>query len=195
MNSLPGGLDQFDDNAPEPDADPEPDPDPESESSPAARAEAGGDGKDRPPASPGQRIATAGVALVLAVGLVAGLWSVPSVRTVLLQSFTRQQAPFTELYFTDTPRFDGGTLIVHVAVNAHGTGAAPLRLKMTLESRGGKVLNTRTVGLKPKDGKAVPVVARFPKTSDTARVRVALVGHAQSLHYTFVAPRNPSGTS
>ncbi|MFF3564604.1 hypothetical protein ACFYXS_31630 [Streptomyces sp. NPDC002574] len=135
-----------------------------------------------------------GVALALAVGLIAGLWSVPSIRTVLLQSFTRQQAPFTELYFTDTPHFDGGTLIVHVAVNAHGTGAKQLRLKMTLESADGKDVDTRTVGLKPQDGKAVPVVARFAQTKDTAALRVALVGYAQSLHYNFVAPQTPGDT-
>ncbi|MDX2705416.1 hypothetical protein PV350_21510 [Streptomyces sp. PA03-6a] len=172
---------------------PEPDPEPDQPSPRQAPVDQQDPETRRPPASPRRRIAGAAVAVVVAVALGAGLWSVPAVRTVLLQSFTRQPAPFTEIYFTAAPRFDGSTLIVPVAVNAHGTGPAPLRLKLTLESAKGKVVATRTVGLKPKDGKAVPVVTRFTKTTGTTLVRVALVGHEQTLHYNFVTPKAVTG--
>ncbi|MFD8072796.1 hypothetical protein ACFV3E_09095 [Streptomyces sp. NPDC059718] len=183
MNHPPDESDQSDGHAPAPR--------PEPASPGRAGAARGNRRKRRSPVPPGRRIAGAAVAVVVAVALSAGLWSVPSVRTVLLQSFTRQPAPFTELYFTDAPRFDGGTLIVPVAVNAHGTGPAPLRLKVTLESADGKPVASRTVALKPKDGTAVPVVARFTKATKTALLRVSLVGHAQSLHYNFVTPKTP----
>ncbi|MDT7679526.1 MAG: hypothetical protein QOD82_7428 [Pseudonocardiales bacterium] len=193
MSSSPHEPGQAGEHAAEPDTDPDPEP-----SSPRqARAGGGGRGKRRPPVSPGRRVACV-AALVTAVVLAAGLWSVPSVRTVLLQSFTRQQTPYTELYFTDSPSFDGGNVLVPVAVNAHGTGTTSLRLKVTLESAKGKTVGTETVNLKPKDGNAVPVVARiFRKTADVALVRIALVGHTQSLHYSFVpaATATPSATS
>ncbi|MEU6340546.1 hypothetical protein ABZ883_06280 [Streptomyces sp. NPDC046977] len=185
MNSRPTEPGSSAGHAPEPD----PDPDPEHPAPRPAGEDRGPDGTRRPPLPPVRRLAGAAVAVVTAGALVAGLWSVPSVRTVLLQSFTRQSAPFTELYFTDMPRFDGGVLIVPIAVNAHGTGNAPLRLRMTLESADGKAVATKTVGVEPKDGRPVPVVTRFTKTSGTALLRVALVGHPQSLHYSFLAPK------
>jgi hypothetical protein len=130
--------------------------------------------------------------------LAAGLWSVPPVRTVLLQSFTRQQTPFTELYLTGTPSFDGGDVLVPLALNAHGTGIAQYQLKLTLESAKGSPLGTATVKVKARDGRAVPVVAKVRRTgTGVTSVRVALVGHPQSLHYSFVtrATGTPSATT
>lgn len=169
---------------PEPEADPTPGPSWEH------RARTGsGRGQRLALDSPARRAAGLAAALVTVAVLAAGLWSVSSVRTVLLQSFTRQQTPYTELYFTDSPRFDGGKVVVPVAVNAHGTGVTSYRLRVTLESAGGRPVGTATVKFAPRDGKPVPVVARVGrKTAEVAVVRVALVGHRQSLHYSFVTP-------
>jgi hypothetical protein len=180
---------------PEPDSDPAPEP---SRSSRRARSGAGRRKRRTPPASPGRRLAGLAAALVAAVVLGAWLWSVPTVRTELRQSFTRQQTPYTELYFTAAPSFDGGDVIVPVSLNAHGTGVAQYRLKVTLVSAKGKSLGTRTVKLKPRDGRAVPVVAKVRrKSAAVASVRVALVGHPQSLHFSFVptATGTPSATT
>jgi hypothetical protein len=143
-------------------------------------------------------VAATAAALVAATVLGAGLWSLPSVRTVLQQSFTRQQTPFTELYLTGTPSFDGGDVLVPLALNAHGTGIAQYQVKLSLESAEGKPLGTATVKVKARDGRAVPVVAKVPRTSaGVTSVRVALVGHPQSLHYSFVptATGTPSATT
>jgi hypothetical protein len=89
-------------------------------------------------------------------------------------------------------------VLVPVALNAHGTGVKQYQLKVTLESARGKPLGTATVKLKPRDGRAVPVVAKVRRTgAGVASVRVVLVGHPQSLHYSFVptATGTPSATT
>lgn len=180
--------------SPEPESDPVPEP---------TRSRRGSSGAGRrkrrnPPAPPGRRATALAGALVAAVLLGGWLWSVPSVHAVLMQSFTRQQTPFTELYLTAPPSFDGGIVLVPVALNAHGTGVKQYQLRMTLESAGGKPLGTATVKLKPRNGRAVPVVAKVRRTgAGVVSVRVVLVGHSQSLHYSFVptATGTPSATT
>jgi hypothetical protein len=125
------------------------------------------------------------LSLMAAVALAVISWSVPSVRTVLLQSFTRQPSPYTELYFTSTPTFDGATVIVPVSLNDHGTGAKSYRIRVTLESPSGKAVDVSTVSLKPHQGSAVPVVVRRRTNANVALVRVDLLGHPQTLHFSF----------
>jgi len=131
-----------------------------------------------------------GLAAVLALlGLCVCAWATPQVRTVLSQSFTEQAAPYTELYFTTPPAFDGATVMVPMAVNAHGTGAGSYRLQVRLESRTGAVVAATTVTLVPRNGIPVQVTARLlvlPSVSaSVGSVSVTLVGHPQRLHFAF----------
>ena len=131
-----------------------------------------------------------GLAVVLAVlGLSACAWATPQVRTVLRQSFTEQPAPYTELYFTTSPTFDGNVVIVPMAVDAHGTGATSYQLQVQLESSTGAVVAATTVKLVPRNDVPVQVTAHLQVPSSVSAsvgsVAVSLVGHPQRLHFTF----------
>ncbi|WP_371497943.1 hypothetical protein OG871_18450 [Kitasatospora sp. NBC_00374] len=131
------------------------------------------------------------VAVCLAVAVA---WVVPASREVLRQSFTKQSSPFTELYFTSEPTFEGATVVVPVAVNAHGTGIKSFQLDVVLEGPGGKPVTATTLPLTPRDGTAVPLVARLATSNaDVAVVRVALKGHPQKLHFRFGKPQAAEG--
>lgn len=130
------------------------------------------------------------LASVLAVlGLCAGAWATPRFRTVLRQSFTEQVTPYVELYFTASPTFEGATVAVPMAVNAHGTASAPYQLQVQLESSSGVVVTATRVELVPRNGVPVQVTAylRLPSSASAsvASVAVALVGHSQRLHFAF----------
>jgi hypothetical protein len=134
----------------------------------------------------------AGIAAVVVAAVLSGvLWSVPTVRTVLLQSFTERQPAFTELYFTAAPTFDGATVIVPLALNAHGTGIRSYQVRIALDDAKGRPLVTRQLTQDVKDGAVTPLMVRVQATGDVAGVRVALVGHPQTLHYAF-GPASPS---
>ncbi len=123
------------------------------------------------------------VAVAVPVGAVA--WSVPPVRKVLLESFTERPRPYAELFFTSAPSFEGATVIVPLAVTDHGEGAKGYQIKVTLESAAGAAVATTTVKLDAHFGAPVPVVAKLQAPADVALLRVALVGHPQTLHYRF----------
>lgn len=136
-----------------------------------------------------KRLVRAALVLVLATGSCAGAWSLPPVRTVLLESFTRQQTAFIELYFTENPRFDGASVLVPFAVNDRGSGARSLVATLTVEAADGRVLAAGTYPVEPHQGAAVPVTARIRvKGADVALVRVSLTGHPQTLHFRFGPP-------
>ncbi|WP_035845644.1 hypothetical protein [Kitasatospora azatica] len=172
--------------ATEPDAKPEPEAEPEPAVTPArrrsARAIAARRRRRRAP-SLRFRITSVLLAVGAVIGLAGGLWSVPTVRTQLLDSFTERGSSFTELYFTADPTFDGAVVLVPLAVTDHGTGAKSYRITVTLESRDGSVAATSTVSLVPKDGTAVPTVVRMQSNGNVAAVRVTLAGHPQTLHF------------
>ncbi|MFE5491985.1 hypothetical protein ACFQ7Z_18850 [Streptomyces virginiae] len=136
-----------------------------------------------------KRLIRAALVFALTAGLWAGAWSLPSVRKVLLDSFTRRQATYIELYFTENPRFDGASVLVPFAVNDHGSGARSLVATLTVEAANGSVLATETYPVEPHQGAAVPVTARIrAKGTDVALVRVSLTGHPQTLHFRFGRP-------
>ncbi|MFC8449242.1 hypothetical protein [Kitasatospora sp. NPDC057223] len=128
-------------------------------------------------------------ALALVLGVVA--WSVPSTRKVLLESFTERPRPYAELFFTSSPSFEGATVLVPLAVTDHGEGAKGYQIKVTLESPTGAAVATTTVKLEAHFGAPVPVVAKLPATGDVAMLRVALVGHPQTLHFRFGSAQPP----
>ncbi|MET9600963.1 MULTISPECIES: hypothetical protein [Streptomyces] len=136
-----------------------------------------------------KRLIRAALVFAVAAALCAGAWSLPPVRTILLDSFTRRQTAFIELYFTENPRFDGASVLVPFAVNDHGSGARSLVATLTVEAADGKVLATETYPVEPHQGAAVPVTARIrAKGNDVALVRVSLTGHPQTLHFRFGKP-------
>jgi hypothetical protein len=141
-------------------------------------------GRRRPP-SLRTRVLTAVLAAGALVAAAVAGWSVPEVRRQLLDSFTQRGASFTELYFTADPSFDGGTVVVPLAVTDHGTGSTSYQLKVTLESPDGSTAATDTVPLVPKDGTPVPAVVKLQSNGNVAQVRVALLGHTQTLHFRF----------
>jgi hypothetical protein len=118
--------------------------------------------------------------------------TVPSLRTVLVQSFTRIPTPDTELYFTGVPVIDGASVTVPVALLDHGTGIRLYRIQVELVNDAGKVLSTSTVQVVPHDGHAVPVPARVPLQVGATEVRVTLLGHPQALHYRLVGSGSPT---
>jgi hypothetical protein len=139
-----------------------------------------------------RRLLLAVGALAVILALAMGAWSVPSVRTVLLQSFTRIPAPYTELYFTSTPTIDGTTVTVPVTVEDHGTGAAHYQVRVELRTDQGKLVGTATAQLTPKDGTAVPVVLHLRSSAAAALLQVTLPGHPQSLHYRIAGSNLPT---
>ncbi|GAA4852835.1 hypothetical protein [Kitasatospora terrestris] len=138
----------------------------------------------RRPTGNGRRLRLAAAVLAAAVAVV-GVCSLEPVRTVLEQSFTKQQTPFAELYFTASPTFEGATVVVPLALNDHGTGAKSYEVKVTLESADGKAVATTSVPLVPHEGAPVPIVVRLDAKGEVSVVRVSLPGHPQKLHYRF----------
>jgi hypothetical protein len=123
----------------------------------------------------------------LLAAAVAGwaLWTVPVTREVLLDSFTERPRTYAELFFTATPGFEGSTVVVPIAVTDHGEGSEGYQVRVTLESPSGQVLATSTTAVTPRYGAPVPLVAKLQTNADVALVRVALVGHPQSLYFRF----------
>jgi hypothetical protein len=140
---------------------------------------------------------------VLALGaavvvLLAGLSLVPSVKTELLQSFTRLPTGYTELYFTATPSVNGIELSIPVAVVAHATAAKSVTLKVWLVDAAGIVDSSTLVTLTPHGGVAKGVIT-VKVTAKAQVVYVRLLGHSETLHYriagtVFPSP-SPSGSS
>ncbi|MFD7734718.1 hypothetical protein ACFV6F_30600 [Kitasatospora phosalacinea] len=140
----------------------------------------------RRPTGPGGRALRWALAAVGALVLAAGAWSVPVVRTELLDSFTERPRPYTELYFDTTPTFEGATVLVPVAVIDHGGGGTSgYQVRVVLESAEGKLVDSTTVQLAARYNAPVSAVVKLHGDSSAALVRVSLVGHAQTLHYRF----------
>ncbi|MBF9068282.1 hypothetical protein [Streptacidiphilus fuscans] len=141
-------------------------------------------------------------AVVLAVAvlaLVAGLGSlatptVASLRTVLLQSFTKLPTRYTELYFTSSPTVDGPAVDVPVTVVDHSTGIRLYQVHVELRDDRGKVLAATEAGLVPRDGAAVPLVLHLPLVTGATTVWVTLPGHPQTLHYRIAGSNLPTTT-
>ncbi|MEW1907752.1 hypothetical protein AB0442_04745 [Kitasatospora sp. NPDC085895] len=136
-------------------------------------------------------VVLAGALAAVAVGF--ALWTAPTTREILLDSFTERPRTYAELFFTATPGFEGSTVVVPVAVTDHGEGSQGYRVRVTLESPSGQVLASSTTPLKAHYGAPVPLVAKLQTNADVALVRVALVGHPQSLYFRFGKSQTPHG--
>ncbi len=131
--------------------------------------------------------AVAGVLILVLVG------SIPAVRTVLRQSFTRQPTPYTELYFSGTPKVDGILLTVPVTVVNHATGMKSFVLRVWMTDAAGRTDTTSSVTVTPRTGQATTVVQVSLQLPDGAQVLwVNLAGQAQTLHDRIAGEAFPS---
>jgi hypothetical protein len=132
--------------------------------------------------SPAVRFGYIAVSSALALALAVGLWSVPTVRTVLQQSFTRMPAVYTEMYFTATPTLDGALLSAPIKVVGHHTSAASFRLSVWLTTNSGAAEDKTTVNVPAADGTATTAI-KLTVPTDADVVWIALAGSSDSLHY------------
>jgi hypothetical protein len=157
----------------------------------AARGgDSGGDGEGGP--TP-RRLLYALLAAVLAAVLGAGLWMIPSVRTILRQSFTQLPSPYTELYFTSAPSVSGTNLDVPVSVDAHTAAVHSFTVKVWLINGAGKTDAATTATLPAKDGAASSVVT-IHVPGDAEVLYVSLVGSTEVLHYRIAGIPIPTST-
>ncbi|MFI9802984.1 hypothetical protein ACIHEJ_01160 [Streptomyces sp. NPDC052301] len=142
--------------------------------------------------------AAAAPATVLALALVTVACTVPWVRHELRVSFTRLPSTYTELYFDGTPAASHGTVVVPVAVVAHGDAPRSYRVRVRLVTAAGRTEISRTVGLTtrragtPRRATVRLPYDRTPGGVAKAVVRVALLGRTQTLHYTLDIPGGSS---
>ncbi|GAA1943474.1 hypothetical protein [Kitasatospora viridis] len=149
-------------------------------------------GRDPGARRPGRRRVGAGLAALLAAAVALPLlWAQPAVRLAVRQTFTEIPADYDELYFTQLPTTAGGQVVVPLTVVQHGTPGPGLRLQVSLTAPSGTVLGTTTVTLAPEPDTPVGTTVRLPLTEPDAEVRVALLGHDQTLHYRLQATASP----
>ena len=137
--------------------------------------------------------------VVLSLAIVVSVlvsWSTPAVRQVLRQSVIRLPTTYTELHFTRTPAMGRGEAVVPISLVMHGSHEAPRRLHIWLATVGGQVTATTTVTVTAKPNTTAGTVVRLPLQGNAVIVNVALLGHAQTLHYRLdrSAPSVPRGT-
>lgn len=128
------------------------------------------------------RITYALAAALVTVGLAAGI-SLPSVQTVLKQSFTRIPQPYAALYFTSDPTLDGAALTVPISVQPTDEGVRSYNVRVWTATAAGTVNgNATTATVAPKNGVWTTVVT-LTIAPTAAVVWVALDGTQQTLHF------------
>ncbi|MDT3400664.1 hypothetical protein RKE29_29365, partial [Streptomyces sp. B1866] len=150
------------------------------------------DGRHR--RAPRGRARRALLALLAVVAVAAAAWSVPDVREELRASFTRLPSTYTELYFTRAPGVERGAVVVPVSLVGHGEHADRThRLRVWLETSGGRVTASVTAAVPGREGRPASAVVRLPvrRGDAPAAVRVALLGHDQTLRYRLTGRPNP----
>ena len=158
---------------------------------PAVRRRSAGPRGQRRSRSRRRVLAAVAVGLSVLTLVLVGL--TPAVRTVLRQSFTRQPASYTELYFSGTPAVSGILLTVPVTVANHATGAKSFVLKVWMTDAVGRTDTTTSITVTPQHGEATTVVKVSVQLPDGAQVLwIGLAGQAQTLHYRIAGAAVPS---
>ena len=135
-----------------------------------------------------------GAALV--VVLLVWLGTLPSIQTILRQSFTQLPTPYTEMYFSGTPTVSGITLSVPVTVVNHATTQDSFTLKVWTQNAAGKTDMTTSIKVTPKHGEAVIVVkVAVQMPADAQVLWINLAGQSQTLHYRIAGEAIPSPTA
>ncbi|MEU3840873.1 hypothetical protein AB0E88_12675 [Streptomyces sp. NPDC028635] len=124
------------------------------------------------------------VLVVLAVlVVVVGVLLTPAARRELRESFTQMPASYSELYFMSVPAVRHDQVVTQVAVIRHGVDTGPYRLRAWLESPAGRTTASATTTLTEQPDGRMSVIVRLPLRPGSQLVRVALVGHRESLHF------------
>ncbi|MGV9626027.1 hypothetical protein [Streptomyces sp. NPDC003487] len=123
------------------------------------------------------------LAVLLAGGAATAAWSVPPVREVLLDSFTRRTSDAVELYFDQAPHLQGGTYRAKVTVDDHGSGSALLGLEAVLLDKDGKTLRSARYQLAPVPGAPSTTTVELRTRPGAATLQVRLRDHAQVIRY------------
>jgi hypothetical protein len=135
------------------------------------------------------------VAVALAAA-VAAAYSTPAIRTELARSFTRQDRPYLELYFTELPFLAGSKLQARVALTAHGGPAsagpsaedlsegAPRQASGSFvlkaeADRDGEPVATGWATVRAVDGQAEVVDVAVPGAQDADTLRVSVAGRSE----------------
>ncbi|MEU4653073.1 hypothetical protein AB0G32_03825 [Streptomyces sp. NPDC023723] len=135
------------------------------------------------------------VAVALAAAVIAAC-STPAVRTELARSFTRQDRPYLELYFTELPFLAGSKLQAQLALTAHGgptadgptaaelADGAPRQVSGSFvlkaeADRDGEPLATGWATVRAVDGQAQVVDVAVPGAQDADALRVSVAGRSE----------------
>jgi hypothetical protein len=153
------------------------------------------DGPDGPPRRGGGLFARKRIAFAAALAAVLviafGIGTLPPVRAVLRQSFTRIPTPYAELYFTGTPVIDGLNLRVPVAIDAHVTAKTSYSLNAWLVDAAGKAGPVSSSRITSSGGITSTVLD--PQLTPGAEVVwIDLVGQGQTLHFRIAGNPIPS---
>jgi hypothetical protein len=156
------------------------------------RRSAGHGGRRRVPAKRRRMLIGAVVAAVL-VGVLAFIGTLPSVRTILSQSFTRLPTPYTEMYFSATPTVNGILLSVPVTIVSHATGEKSFVLRVWMTNAAGQTEAATSITVTPKYGEATTVVkVAIEMPADGQVLWINLAGQQQTLHYRVAGEAYPT---
>ncbi|MGI5376053.1 hypothetical protein ACQEV2_17725 [Streptomyces sp. CA-251387] len=135
------------------------------------------------------------VLLILIVGVV-GVLVTPAARRELRESFTRVPSSYTELYFTSAPVVDNAQVLIPVSVVGHGDGKQRYRLRVWLESSGGRTTASTTTTLPEGANGRTSTIVRLPLRQGAQDLHVALLDHPQTLHFRLGAhgSEHPQGS-
>jgi uncharacterized membrane protein len=122
------------------------------------------------------------VLLILVVGAVS-VWATPAARRELRESFTRLPSAYTELYFTSAPVVERAQVSVPVSVVTHGADKRTYRLRVWLESSGGRTTASTTTTLTGRLNSQTSTIVHLPLRRGVQVVHVSLLGHSQTLHF------------
>jgi hypothetical protein len=152
------------------------------EPAPAPRRKAGHRARRKAKPVRSTRLKYAAVGVLVAVAVAASV-TLPSVKTVLKQSFTRLPQPYAALYFTSDPTLDGAALTVPISVQPTDEGVRSYTVRVWTVTAAGTVDPDATAAtVSPKNGVWATVVT-LTIAPTAAVVWVALDGTQQTLHY------------
>jgi hypothetical protein len=132
------------------------------------------------------------VALVAVLALAIG--TVPAVRTIVRQSFTRMSVPAAAMYFTGNPTVNGAMLDVPLAIDARADTATTFTVKAWLDNGSGAPGKSMTVKV-VAHGSVVKTTLQVPLPLDAEVVWVNLVGQSQTLHFRIAGNPIPTSTA
>ena len=99
--------------------------------------------------------------VVVLLGVAGAGWAVPEVRGGIRDSFRERGQAYIELYFRRDPRFDGGELVVPLALVEYGDSGGRHKVLVRVQGRGGRRVATRAVVVSTKPGALISTDVRL----------------------------------